>query len=100
MPLSAGNDWFVDGDEARRLIRAEREETLARLATLTREVEDVSSAAAGSNVDDEHDPEGATIAFEREQLAALRDRARESLAELDAAEARLTAGTYGICESC
>jgi RNA polymerase-binding transcription factor DksA len=60
----------------------------------------VASAAAGSNLDDEHDPEGATIAFEREQLAALRDRAVASLAELDAADARLAAGTYGVCESC
>jgi DnaK suppressor protein len=30
----------------------------------------VAAAAVGSNIDDEHDPEGPTIAFEREQLAA------------------------------
>jgi RNA polymerase-binding transcription factor DksA len=58
------------------------------------------AASADSNADDEHDPEGSTIAFERSQVGALINQARRHLAELDAAEERLRAGSYGCCESC
>ena len=82
------------------MIEAERDETVERIASLTRDLNGVAAAAAGSNLDDEHDPEGATVAFEREQLAALRDRAVASLAELDAALVRVDDSTYGTCETC
>ena len=58
------------------------------------------AASLGTNADDEHDPEGATIAFERSQVGALITQARDHLAELDAAEARVADGSYGICEGC
>ena len=57
-------------------------------------------ASRDSNADDEHDPEGATIAFERSHVGALVEQARARLAEVDAALARLDAGTYGACERC
>jgi DnaK suppressor protein len=60
----------------------------------------VVAASRSSNADDEHDPEGATIAFERQQLAALLDQARRRLADVEAALERRAAGGYGICESC
>ena len=60
-----------------------RAETLAQIAALTREFDEVVAASASSNADDEHDPEGATIAFERQQLAALLDQARRRLADVD-----------------
>jgi DnaK suppressor protein len=50
--------------------------------------------------DDEHDPEGATIAFERAQCVALLGYARDRLAELDQALRRLAEGSYGHCERC
>ena len=53
-----------------------------------------------SNLDDEHDPEGATIAFERAQVDALMVQARHRLEEVDAAEDRLDGGSYGRCEAC
>lgn len=49
---------------------------------------------------DEHDPEGATIAFERSQLDALVQQARARLGEIDAALERVGHGTYGACEGC
>lgn len=52
------------------------------------------------NTDDEHDPEGATIAFERAQVIALRDDAIRRIAQLDDALERLAAGTYGRCVGC
>ena len=50
--------------------------------------------------DDEHDPEGHTIAFERQQVAALLRDARIRLADLDAALLRIDEGTYGTCSRC
>lgn len=73
---------------------------MRRLDTLAGELRDVVTAAAGSNLDDEHDPEGATVAFEREQLAALRDHVRHRLVEIDDALHRVDVGEYGICRHC
>jgi DnaK suppressor protein len=81
-------------------LEIERTATLAQIAALTREFDDVVDASKASNADDEHDPEGATIAFERQQIAALLDQAQRRLADVDAALARRAAGDYGICENC
>jgi DnaK suppressor protein len=87
-------------DRAQGRLEAEREQTLRRLARLTDDYDAVVAASRDSNADDEHDPEGATIAFERSQVGALVRQAQNHLLEIDAAMTRLNAGTYGICESC
>jgi RNA polymerase-binding transcription factor DksA len=71
-----------------------------RIERLDADMAAVVAASLGSNADDEHDPEGATIAYERAQLAALLGQARGHLAEIEAAEARVAEGTYGSCEVC
>jgi len=86
--------------QPREVLERERQETLRRLATLTDDFAEVVAASRDSNADDEHDPEGATIAFERSQLDALANQARDHLSEIDAAIARLDDGTYGVCEGC
>ena len=78
----------------------ERDAARAQIAALTREFDQVVDASRQSNADDEHDPEGATIAFERQQVAALLEAARRRLADVDAAVTAVEAGTYGRCESC
>ena len=78
----------------------ERQTTVDRLEGLRLEFGQVVEAAVDSNSDDEHDPEGATIAYERSQVAALIDQAEEHLGEIDAALARLDEGTYGLCVVC
>ena len=83
-------------DELLRL-RASAE---AEAATLARDLEALFAASRDSNADDEHDPEGATIGFERAQLTALLAAARERIAELDDALRRVDAATYGVCERC
>lgn len=88
-----------DGEAHRRLLDL-RTETLQRLAGLGVSRDDVVAAAQGSNIDDEHDPEGATIAFERAQLQSLIAQGHSRLAEIDAALERLSAGSYGVCEAC
>ena len=84
---------------ADELTRA-RVETLAKIDALVREFDQVVAAAQSANGDDEHDPEGATIAFERQQVAALLASARRRLADVDDALARIEAGEYGTCASC
>ena len=78
----------------------ERAAALAQIETLTREFEGVVAASRASNADDEHDPEGATIAFERQQVVALLEQTRRRLADVEAALARRGSGGYGICETC
>jgi RNA polymerase-binding protein DksA len=78
----------------------ERETTLRQLEDLTTEVERIVDAARDVATDDEHDPEGATIAYERARTTALVDQARAHLAAVEEAFAQLEAGTYGRCVSC
>jgi DnaK suppressor protein len=81
-------------------LRAELARGDAQLVALEAERLRVVEASESSNADDEHDPEGATIAFEREQLAALLGQARRTRADVERALAALAAGTYGVCETC
>jgi len=87
-------------DPRRARLDAEREETLARLAALTGDYDGMVAASRDTNADDEHDPEGSTIAFERSQVGALVRQAHHHLGEIDAAVDRWDAGTYGACEEC
>ncbi len=81
-------------------LQHERRQTLERLASLTGDYDSVVAASLDTNADDEHDPEGATIAFERSQIGALVRQVSHHVAELDDALARVAAGTYGVCERC
>lgn len=69
-------------------------------AFLEHQLADMVAASESSNADDEHDPEGATIAFERAQLTSLLRQARRSGEALQLAVSRLAQGTYGRCEQC
>ena len=60
----------------------------------------IVTASLESNADDEHDPEGATIGFERAQLDATIASTSDQVARLRAALERIDAGTYGVCEVC
>lgn len=84
----------------RAALDAERRATLDQVAGLEREFGGIVAASQADNADDEHDPEGATIAFERQQIAALLEQARRRLDDVEAALARRDAGHYGICETC
>lgn len=81
-------------------IATEREAAQARVVALSRDFDAIVAASADSVADDEHDPEGATIAFERAQVAALLASARRSAADLDEAGERLRGDVYGTCERC
>jgi DnaK suppressor protein len=85
---------------AREILLAERVRVLRGIAALEREFAGIAEAASAGGTDDEHDPEGATLAFERQHTAALLEQAREQLVAVDAALARLAAGRYGVCDRC
>ncbi|HEU4676322.1 MAG TPA: TraR/DksA C4-type zinc finger protein [Motilibacteraceae bacterium] len=98
--VAATDDDTAAAPDPRELLQTERADAVARIAALERELGVIVDASVAVAVDDEHDPEGATIAFERSQVAALLDQAREGLAGLDAALRRLDEGTYGVCQRC
>ena len=83
-------------------MNTDRDQTLDRIAELEQEFAAiVTSASEGSaGGDDEHDPEGATVAFERQHIAALAAQAREHLAAIDAALHKVDSGIYEICDKC
>jgi DnaK suppressor protein len=89
-----------DTSGARESLEDVRRRALERLGDLTEDYAGMVEASRDSNGDDEHDPEGATIAFERSQVGSLAAQARVQLAEVDAALARLESARYGVCERC
>lgn len=90
----------MDPDVARARLQAERASATELLASLVRDFTGIVEASADSNADDEHDPEGATIAFERSQVSTMIDQARGRLSEIEAAVQRVEDGSYGTCETC
>ncbi len=87
------------GDPRSRLNEL-RTEATQRAVSLARSFDGIVEATSDVATDDEHDPEGHTIAWERQQIAALLDETRTALAEIEAAEKRLQDGRYGTCTTC
>lgn len=81
-------------------LEEQRDRRLSLVATMEASFADMVEATQSSNADDEHDPEGATIAFERTQLGAQIDLARADLGEIEQALVRAHTGDYGTCQSC
>jgi DnaK suppressor protein len=79
---------------------AERDDVRRQVAQLTADLHEVMAASRDSNADDEHDPEGATIGFERAQLTSLLAAARRRLDDVERALAQAASGGYGTCERC
>jgi RNA polymerase-binding transcription factor DksA len=73
----------------RAALERDRELTLAQRDQLRRDLDEVFAAAADVATDDEHDPEGATIAYERSRTTALIEQADAHLADI-----------YGTCVEC
>lgn len=86
--------------EARARLAEARAGALARIESLRRNLAAIREASTWTGTDDEHDPEGATIAYERAQARGLLDDAHRELEALDRAAARVDAGGYGVCGRC
>jgi DnaK suppressor protein len=89
-----------DFERFRILLEEERARKVALLPALRADIASANSARQDSNVDDEHDPEGSTIAFELSQASALLQQSSAGLDQVVAALARIADGTYGTCAVC
>ena len=79
---------------------ARRAEVLARQGRLDESLSDAREARSGGQADDEHDPEGPTMAATWSQLTGLHDDLDVELAQIDHALSRIDAGSYGLCSNC
>ena len=82
-----------------RLIE-DREATAVLVARLVSDIASFQISVKDSVADDEHDPEGPTLAFERSQANAILGQTRDHLAQIDSALERLADGSYGVCTTC
>lgn len=82
------------------LLQIEQEQAVASEASLVAEYEGILAASADANLDDEHDPEGATVGYERARVGSLLQQVRGRLTALAAARERMRAGVYGTCKQC
>jgi DnaK suppressor protein len=92
--------FHTDSDDPRSRLRELRTATSRRAAGLVSSFDDIVDATSDVATDDEHDPEGHTIAWERQQIAALINETNTMLADIEAAEQRLDDGVYGTCTAC
>jgi len=86
--------------ELLRVLRTARERTAAQSDALARDLDQIFEASELVATDDEHDPEGTTIAYERAQVTALLAQARQDLEALDQALADGRDVGHVRCQGC
>jgi DnaK suppressor protein len=84
----------------RNQLVSDRERTGMLIDTVIDEMGAFVEARRDTATDDEHDPEGPTLAFERSQSSAILGQSQQHLKEIDAALQRLDEGRYGLCTKC
>lgn len=89
-----------DAGDVRDRLSEERAAAQVREQGLRRRLSSVVEEAAWTSHDDEHDPEGSTVAFERAQLQGQLEQAERDISEIDSAVRRVQDGTYGLCAGC
>jgi DnaK suppressor protein len=87
-------------DALENALAAARGRTASQVDALARDLDQIVEATELVSTDDEHDPEGMTIAYERAQVTALLAQARDDLAALDRALAEVAAGRDMRCDRC
>lgn len=80
-------------------LRARLSRVTALRADLEAELEAIRESTE-SVPDDEHDPEGSTVGYERARVTALLTSTRQEIENLTAGLERVAADTYGRCEEC
>ena len=93
---------MTEQETSKSRLNSDREQSLGQIAELEREFAAIIASAADGSAgsDDEHDPEGATVAFERQHVAALLDQARAHLEAIETALRKVDAGSYEMCDIC
>jgi DnaK suppressor protein len=100
LPVRQGERRWTEAELARvhHQLAAEAAELRAEIGKTESDIAERLSDAVGDTGDDQADVGAKT--YEREHELALALNSRELLAQTERALARMTAGTYGICESC
>ena len=99
-PTSAGLDKeFLD--EQRALLQEERDVYLAQAEEYEAEADMLARELETGDVSfDEEAGEGGAATVDRERDLVLSAQARQAVEQIDAAVARIEAGTYGLCVQC
>jgi DnaK suppressor protein len=90
----------TDLAELRSRLADERRLAEAQISAMSSQLEEIIASSQFVATDDEHDPDGSTVAFERSKVSAMLSHSRTRLEEVDAALERMDTGAYGMCESC
>lgn len=84
----------------RSALAAEREDLRRQLDTAAGELHAVRAARGESSADDEHDPDGSTLASDWSRISGLARALDERQSGVERALERIESGTYGLCARC
>ena len=87
-------------DALKSQLEEERVRLIAEIEEHERDGQEALSDVSGENNYRDHMADQGSATFARELDISLEDNAREMLAEIDAALARVSSGEYGICKRC
>jgi DnaK suppressor protein len=90
----------TDAPSVLATVRAEHEQLVRQVESLERLVTSMIEASELTSTDDEHDPEGPTIADDQAQAIALLRQARDDHDALVVTRAQLESGHVVICSVC
>jgi RNA polymerase-binding transcription factor len=90
----------LDIQSLMEIVAAEQDRTARQIASLEAVVAAIIDGSELVSTDDEHDPEGATIAYERAQASALLRQARADRDALVDTRRQLEQGRRVVCALC
>jgi DnaK suppressor protein len=90
----------LDSQSLLEIVEAAQQRTARQVASLEAVVAAIVEGSELVSTDDEHDPEGATIAYERAQASALLRQARADLDALVVTRRQLESGQRVVCAVC
>ena len=90
----------LDIDSVLAIVTVAQERTAHQVASLEATVAAIVEGSELTSTDDEHDPEGATIAYERAQATALLRQAREDCDALAITRSHLEERQRPVCTVC
>ncbi len=99
-PAKLSGVGAVDIQSLLAIVRVAQERTARRIASLERIVAATVEGSELTSTDDEHDPEGATIAYERAQATALLQQARQDSDALVITRRQLEQRQRLVCTVC
>ena len=90
----------MDTDTARTRLDEERERLTRTLGELEQQSDAQKESLQELSVYDQHPGDIGTETFEMEKDASITESVRAALRDIDEAQSRLEAGTYGQCQRC